>query len=246
MPFENNYNQAIKLRVKNIARNKVAHDSVVAEYPANIDPTTQHEFATVDNPDLVGGSGDLAATVRDLGIEPKIVGGELKAKKVVRKRVKKLVDVMENTQPITKQQVEAALGDNPKPKKVRVKKLKTGGDWNDIMNGVKSAASTVGEVVKTGAQIAPYVAPLLGLGKKEKKAQPQTEWNALVSKVRKEQNLSLKDTLKYIKEHNLYTKKTKVKGGSRLSLNSDNVKASQGDMGPEIRAIHSVPAMKFN
>jgi len=44
--------------------------------------------------------------------------------------------------------------------------------------------------------------------------------------------LTLKQTLQYIKQNNLYQKKGKTTGGSaRLTLNNENVKASQGDMG---------------
>ena len=67
------------------------------------------------------------------------------------------------------------------------------------MNGIKSTAGTVGKVVKTAAAVAPYVAPLVGLGKKRE----PTEWMQMVKKVRTEKNLNLRDTLKYIKEHNL-------------------------------------------
>ena len=85
----------------------------------------------------------------------------------------------------------------------RKRRIKKGGDFNDIINGVKSAAGAVGEAVKTAAVVAPYVAPLIGLGKKRE----PTEWMKLVQKVRTEKGLNLTDTLKYIKEHNLYTKK---------------------------------------
>ena len=50
-----------------------------------------------------------------------------------------------------------------KPK--RKAKAKTeGGDFNDVMDGIKKTASTVGDVVKTAASVAPHV-PLIGLGK---------------------------------------------------------------------------------
>ena len=39
------------------------------------------------------------------------------------------------------------------------------------MNGIKSAAGTVGEVVKTAAAVASYVAPLVGLGKNREPAE---------------------------------------------------------------------------
>jgi hypothetical protein len=36
------------------------------------------------------------------------------------------------------------------------------------MDGIKKTASTVGDVVKTAATVAPYVLPLVGLGKEGK------------------------------------------------------------------------------
>ena len=72
----------------------------------------------------------------------------------------------------------------------------------------KGVASTVGDVVKTAATVAPYVLPLVGLGK-EKKARKPSEWNTLVSKIRKEKGISLKDAMKHIKDNNLYQKKLK-------------------------------------
>ena len=81
-------------------------------------------------------------------------------------------------------------------------KRNKGGDFNDVMR-------TVGDVVSSGAKIAAHAAPLLlaGLGKEEKKARKPSEWNTLVSKIRKEKGISLKDAMKHIKENNLYQKK---------------------------------------
>ena len=69
---------------------------------------------------------------------------------------------------------------------------------------------TVGDVVSSGAKIAAHAAPLLlaGLGK-EKKTRKPSEWNTLVSKIKKEKGISLKDAMKHIKENNLYQKKLK-------------------------------------
>jgi predicted lipoprotein with Yx(FWY)xxD motif len=81
------------------------------------------------------------------------------------------------------------------------------------MDGIKKAAGTVGDVVKTAATVAPYVLPLVGLGKEGKPKRTMahlSEWNSLVAKVRQETGKSLKDTLKYIKENNLYKKKGKT------------------------------------
>ena len=122
-------------------------------------------------------------------------------------RTKKLIDAIENTQPITEKALVASgitAAGAPKPKRIRVKKVK-GGDFNDVLSKVKGVASTVGDVVKTAATVAPYVLPLVGLGK-EKKPRKPSEWNTLVSKIRTEKGLSLKDAMKHIKENNLYQK----------------------------------------
>ena len=64
-----------------------------------------------------------------------------------------------------------------------------GGDLNDVMDGIKKTASTVGDVVKTAASVAPYVLPLVGLGKEGKPkitVAHLSEWNAFVKKTREE------------------------------------------------------------
>ena len=106
----------------------------------------------------------------------------------------------------------------------RKRRTKKGGDFEDIMNGIKSAAGTVGEVVKTAAAVAPYVAPLVGLGKKRE----PSEWLQLVKKVRSEKKLNLRDTLKYIKEHNLYKKKGAATADAAPKTRKPRVKKEQG------------------
>jgi hypothetical protein len=92
---------------------------------------------------------------------------------------------MQNTQPVTETELKASgiigAGDT-KPKRVRVKKVLQGGDFNDVMR-------VTGDVLIVGSKIAAHAAPLLlGLGKERK----PTEWNTLVAKIRKEHGLSLK------------------------------------------------------
>ena len=153
-----------------------------------------------------------------------------------------------------------------KPKRVAVRKAKTlpttsGGG---VMDGIKKAASTVGDVVETAATVAPYVLPLVGLGKegKPKKSMAHlSAWNELVKKVKAETGKSLKDTLKHIKDHNLYkkkgateqvkpptvkrTRKTKEGGSSGGILINERANAQlQGDVKAEPRATGGVPSMK--
>ena len=78
-----------------------------------------------------------------------------------------------------------------KPKRVRRAKTvgATGGDFNDVMDGIKKTASTVGDVVKTATSVAPYVLPLVGLGKAKKTVAHLSEWNSFVKKVREEKGV---------------------------------------------------------
>ena len=115
-----------------------------------------------------------------------------------------------------------------KPRKVRVKKIK-GGNFDDVMR-------TVGDVVSLGAKVAAHAAPLLlGFGQKP------TEWNTLVAKVRKEKGLTLKETLKYIKEHNVYTMKGNTGVSARLPLMTESVDANLRDvMPPTMQTVRQV------
>jgi hypothetical protein len=149
-----------------------------------------------------------------------------------------------------------------KPKRVRKAKTVQAGDFGDVMDGIKKAASTVGDVVKTAATVAPYVLPLVGLGKEGKPKRNMahlSEWNALVAKVRQETGKSLKDTLKHIKENNLYKKKeggakqptvkrprkTREGGSSGGILINEVVDArTKGDLKAEPQVTGGVPSMK--
>jgi hypothetical protein len=155
---------------------------------------------SVQQPEIQGGSGNLAATSYDLGEETKKVGGS-RISKARAKRVAKALEGGAKPMVVT-DTVETVV----KPK--RKAKAKTeGGNFADVMDGIKKTASTVGDVVKTAASVAPYVLPLIGLGKAKKSMGHLSEWNSFVKKVREEKGMNLKDTLKYIKENNLYKKK---------------------------------------
>jgi hypothetical protein len=132
------------------------------------------------------------------------------------------------------------------------------------MDGIKKTASTVGDVVKTAATVAPYVLPLVGLGKEGKPKRTVAHlsaWNEFVKKTREETGKSLKDTLKYIKEHNLYKRKgetvkaepQKVKkprkikeGGSSggILINEVAKARTKGDVSAEPRVTGAIPSMK--
>ena len=165
-----------------------------------------------------------------------MVGGE-KVVKHRKSRTKKLIQAIENTQPITEKALMASgITAAGKTRKVRVKKIK-GGDMNDVMR-------VAGDVISSGAKIAAHAAPLLlGLGKEKK----PTEWNTLVAKVRKEKGLTLKETLKCIRDHNFYTKKGKNGGSARLLLTDESVAANLRDvMPPTMQTVGNVKPLKHD
>ena len=158
MVVDNAYNRDIKNKMKTIAYQKADYLRTLADNPADVVAHNQQYFINVKQPELEGGSGNLASTSFDLGIEPKMVGG-VRVVKHMKSRTKKLIDAIENTQPTTEQALMASgITAAGKPRKVRVKKIK-GGDMNDVMR-------VAGDVISSGAKIAAHAAPLLlGLGK---------------------------------------------------------------------------------
>ena len=214
---------------------------MIAHNPTSAEPKSKQDFISVTHPELEGGSGNLANTSFDLGIEKKAVGDGPSIVKYNKLRTKKLIQATQNTQPVDEQALKASgiIGaGETKPKRIRVKKILQGGDFNDVMR-------VTGDVLSSGAKIAAHAAPLLlGLGKEKK----PSEWNTLVAKVRKETGKSLKDTLKHIKENNLYQKKTKTKTGSgaRFPLTDESVNATvRPAIIPETRKTGNVKSLKY-
>ena len=227
MPFSNSYNKGVASKVITNAKRDIAIKQQMYDNPAAfVEPRSAQEYMSVQQPEIQGGSGNLAATSYDMGEETKKVGGS----RVNKARAKRVASALEGgAKPMV-------ITDTVAVKPKRVRKAKTtagdgargttapvgtvggdargmaakGGDFNDVMDAVKKTASTVGDVVKTAATVAPYVLPLVGLGKEGKPKRTMahlSEWNALVKKVRTETGKSLKDALKHIKENNLYKKK---------------------------------------
>ena len=124
MVVDNSYNREIKNKLKNIEYKKAAYVRQIADNPSDVVAHNQQDFINVKHPELEGGSGNLASTSFDLGVEPKMVGGE-KIVKHRKARTKKLIDAVENTQPITeKALVASGITAAGKPRKIRVKKIK--------------------------------------------------------------------------------------------------------------------------
>ena len=183
MVVDNAFNRDIQNKLKTIAYQKAEYLRILADNPADVVVHNQQDFIHVKHPEMEGGSGNLASTSFDLGVEPKMVGG-VKVVKHRKSRTKKLIQAIENTQPITEKALMASgITAAGKPRKVRVKKIK-GGDMNDVMR-------VAGDVISSGAKIAAHAAPLLvGVGKKP------TEWNTLVAKVRKEKGFNFERDVK--------------------------------------------------
>ena len=207
MPFANKYNQSVAAKVISNAKKDITTKDKMYDNPASFaEPHSMQEYMSVQQPEIQGGSGNLAATSFDMGEEQKKVGGA-RINKARAKRVAKALEGESKPMVVTEQ---VAV----KPKRVRKAKTlppeTTGGDFNDVMKTVGNVVDTGVKVAKGVATVAPYVLPLLGLGKSDKPKKPMahmSEWNELVKKVRTEAGKSLKDTLKHIKENNLYKKK---------------------------------------
>ena len=107
MPFQNSYNEAIKSKLLAIAKRKIAHDNHVANNPMSAEPKSQQDFISVVHPELEGGSGNLARTSYDLGIESKASGDGPSIVKCRKTRAQKIVDAMQNTQPVTETELKA-------------------------------------------------------------------------------------------------------------------------------------------
>ena len=76
MPFANNYNKSVANKVIANAKRDIATKDKMYDDPASfVEPHSQQEYQTVQHPEVVGGSGNLAATSYDRGEEPKKVGG---------------------------------------------------------------------------------------------------------------------------------------------------------------------------
>jgi hypothetical protein len=256
MPFSNSYNRSVANKVIGNARKDIEMKNKMYDDPASfVEPRSTQEYMSVQQPEIQGGSGNLAATSFDMGEEQKKVGGA-RINKARAARVAKALEGESKPMVITEQ-----VAVKPKRKAKAKAMTAEGGDFNDIMDGIKKTASTVGDVVKTAATVAPYVLPLVGLGKAKKPMAHLSEWNELVKKVRAETGKSLKDTLKHIKENNLYKRegvttkpeqqkpkkprKTKEGGSSGGILINEVVRERvKGDVVAEPRQEGGVPSLK--
>jgi hypothetical protein len=258
MVFDNKYNRSVANKVTANIKKDIATKDKMNDDPASfVEPRSTQEYQSVQHPEVVGGSGNLASSSYDMGYEQKVAGGT----RINTARAKRVAKALGgDAKPmVVSNEMEPII---VKPKRKRKTVIVTeGGDMNDILDGITKTASTVGDVVKTAATVAPYVLPLVGLGKGDKPKRNMahlSEWNELVKKVRAETGKSLKDTLQYIKQNNLYKKKGETKkptvkrprktkeGGSSGGILIKEVvdERTKGDVVAVPRETGGVPSMK--
>ena len=86
MPNANPYNANIANTLNQINQKHINTENAFNDNPAPVDITSQLEGMTLKNPDVVGGNGFAASTVKDLGFEPTLgATGDAKPK-IARKR----------------------------------------------------------------------------------------------------------------------------------------------------------------
>ena len=165
MSFSNNNNRNVANRIVANARKDIATKANMYDNPASFgEPRSQQEYTSVEHPEVCGGSGNLAASSYDMGYEPKKVGGArtntTRAKRVAKAlggEAPPMVVTSETTvvKPKRVRKAKTTIGDGS------VRPTVAGGDMHDVIK-------TVGDVVSTAATVAPYVLPLVGLGKEGK------------------------------------------------------------------------------
>ena len=88
------------------ANSKIALDNMIAHNPTRAEPKSQQDFISITRPELEGGSGNLAATSFDLGIEKKAVGECSFTVKYT--KTTKLIQAMQKTQPVDEKALKAS------------------------------------------------------------------------------------------------------------------------------------------
>ena len=72
MPFSNNYNRSVANKViSNVKRDIATKDKMYDDPASFVEPRSTQEYMNVQQPEIQGGSGNLAATSFDMGEEQK-------------------------------------------------------------------------------------------------------------------------------------------------------------------------------
>ncbi len=87
MPYNNAYNKYIAQQVRFLSQNHVNRKKEINDFATNYEIPSQVESSVMRHPEVHGGSGYAAATVQDLGFEPRL-GATSADAKPVRRRAK--------------------------------------------------------------------------------------------------------------------------------------------------------------
>ena len=86
MPYANAYDANIVRALHGVAQKHISVENAINDNPVPVDITSQLEGMTLNNPDVVGGSGFSTSTIQDLGFEPtSCATGKAKPKNAKRK-----------------------------------------------------------------------------------------------------------------------------------------------------------------
>ena len=73
MPFSNAYNRSVATKVISNVKKDISTKDKVYDNPASfVEPRSTQEYMNVQQPEIQGGSGNLAATSFDMGEEQKL------------------------------------------------------------------------------------------------------------------------------------------------------------------------------
>ena len=140
MPFANNYNKSVASKVIANAKKDIATKDKMYDNPAAfVEQHSQQEYMNIQQPEVVGGSGNLAATSHDMGYEPKKVGGA----KVNQARAKRVAKALGGEAPpmVVTTEAQPIIA---KPKRVAVRKAKIAkGDGSATTKGDGSVRPTL-------------------------------------------------------------------------------------------------------
>ena len=76
MPFNNQFNRNVANKViANVKKDIATKDRMYDDPASFVEPHSQQEYMSVQHPEVVGGSGNLASSSYDMGYEQKKVGG---------------------------------------------------------------------------------------------------------------------------------------------------------------------------
>ena len=161
MPYANKYNHCIANKVISNAKKDIEIKEKMYDDPTSfVEPHSQQEYQTVQHPEVVGGSGSLAAASHDMGYEP-TKSGDTKVNVTRAKRVAKALAGEAPPMVITEETTVV------KPKRVRkakttkgdgsVRPTVAGGDLNDVINtcplNTSYAADDLHRVVRADSPI---------------------------------------------------------------------------------------------